>query len=205
MVGYRYSLRVEKEENIAKAVGLSLPISTKQSIEICSAIRRKKLQRAKDILGDAIAKKNAIQMKRFNSDTGHKGGQNKGPGRYPVNACKEVLSLLESAEANARFKGINAENLVITHINAQKSSQQWHYGRFRRRRMKRTTVEIILKEGTKKKDGKAEKKAAGTEENGREKKIVAKEATGKPAEVIVKSEGKKTEEKAKNQEGEKKE
>ena len=38
---------------------------------------------------------------------------------------------------------------VIEHINANKASQPWHYGRKRRSRMKRTHIQIVLKEDKK--------------------------------------------------------
>jgi large subunit ribosomal protein L22 len=141
----KYSYAIEKiEENAAKACGKDLGISTKMAIEICNSLRYKKLDRAKSILKDAIDKKKAIPFKRFHRDLGHKPGM--AAGRYPVNACKEILRLLESTEANAVFKGLSAASLKVTHVCAKKASEPWHYGRHKRRKMKRTHVEIVLTE-----------------------------------------------------------
>ena len=93
------------EKEIAKASGMSLPISTKQSIEICNFIRNKTLEKAKAILERVLEKKEAIPFKRFGSDTGHKRGAI-GAGRYPQKTAKEILKVLDSVEANAQAKGL---------------------------------------------------------------------------------------------------
>jgi large subunit ribosomal protein L22 len=48
----------------------------------------------------------------------HRRGQGFGPGKYPVKVCEKFLKVLESAEANAEYKGLDTENLVITHASA---------------------------------------------------------------------------------------
>jgi|SRR3989344_894874 len=149
---YKYAMQVENE-NSARAVGKSLPISNKQSVEICGFIRGKKLQKAKDMLKQVIEKKMAVPYKRYNQDVGHKTGI--AAGRYPMNASKNILALLEGVEANAQFKGLNTSNLVIKHICAHKAAKQWHYGRKRRRVMKKATIEVIVvEEGEKHKERK---------------------------------------------------
>jgi large subunit ribosomal protein L22 len=157
MVKYTYSKKIEEEENVAKAVGVALPISTKQSIEICNFIRRKPLEKAKQMLIDVMNKKIAVPFKRFNDDMGHKRGKI-AAGRYPEKSCSHILKLLESVEANAQFKGLNTANLAITHICAQKAARPWHYGRQRRRKMKRTNIEVIVEEkAVEKKEEKTDK------------------------------------------------
>ena len=166
----RYSAKIEGE--IAKALGRDLPISKKHSVEICRWIRKKKLEKAKLMLNKVLEKEIAVPYKRHISDLGHKKGA-KGPGRYPIKACKEILKLLESAETNAQFKGMNTGNLIIEHINAQQASRPWHFGRQRRRKMKRAHVEIILKEsrkGKKEEKKKTEKPRTKKETEGSEKK-----------------------------------
>lgn len=138
---------------MAKALGMNLPISRKQSFEICKYIRYKKLNTAKKLLEEVISKKKAVPFGRYNTDLGHK--PKIGPGSYPVKASKEILRLIENAEANAQFKGLNTSNLYINHIKVNQSPKAWHYGRKSRRRMKRATVEVVLGEkvsGEKKKN-----------------------------------------------------
>lgn len=129
---------------MARIVGRSLPISTKFSVEICSLIRKKSTADAKKILQDVIDQKKSVPFRTFNRGLSHKSAN--GPGRYPKNAAIEIIKLLEGVEANAQFKGINTSNLNIIHINAHLASRPWRYGRQRRRKTKRTSIEIIVEE-----------------------------------------------------------
>jgi len=143
---YKYSFNYNKE-SMAKALGRNLPISIKQSAEICSFIRGMNLMKGKELLNEVIYKRKAVPFRRFNMDMGHKTGI--GPGRYPIKASKEILKILETVESNAVSNDLNKDKLVITHINAQKASSPWHFGRHRRRKMKRTHIEVVVKEDKK--------------------------------------------------------
>ncbi len=141
MPKYRYSVKAGEHE--AKAVGVALPISYKHSYEITKAIRGLSLVKAKRFLADVIALRRAVPFTKFNRDVGHKPGM--AAGRYPVKACSFILELLESAEANAQFKGLSASDLVVKHISANKGPKSLRLGR-RRRSAKRAHVEIVLSE-----------------------------------------------------------
>ena len=167
MAGYRYSSKVG--DNSAKAVGINLPISTKVSVEICNMIRGMNVQTAKDLLNEVIKQKRPVPYKRFNGDVGHKKGKI-AAGRYPIKACTEIVKLIESAETNAQFKGLNTGSLVLRHISAQRAAGAWHYGRWRRRQMKRTHLEIIVEESADKKEIKSKSKKAAKEEKKEESK-----------------------------------
>ena len=145
-----------KKETMAKVVGRALPISTRHAIEICNYIRGKNTQKMISFLESVMKKEKVVPFKRFDKGVGHKAGI--AAGRYPIKASSEILKLLKSAEANAQFKALNTSNLVIGHISANKSSMAWHFGRQRRRRMKRTHVEIILTEKESKKGDKKDVK-----------------------------------------------
>lgn len=141
-----YSFKDYNKENMAIGIGRSLPISTKQSIEICNAIRNRSVEYTKEFLNNVAEGKKAVLFRRFNKDMGHK--KKTGPGRYPKKAALGILRLIESIETNAQFKGLNTSNLVIKSIIPNKAAGSWHYGRQRRRRMKRTNIEVVLKEKT---------------------------------------------------------
>lgn len=141
---------------MARAIGMALPISSKQSVEICNFIRNRNINEAKKMLQSVAEKKSAIPFRRYNWDLGHKKGV--GPARYPEKASKEFIKLIETVESNAQFKGLNTSNLVIAHASAHKAGKSWHFGRKSRRRMKRTNVEIIVEETQKKTAGKKEEK-----------------------------------------------
>lgn len=152
-----YAAKIEGE--VAKVLGKDLPISTKHSMEICRFLRKRKLNQAKELLKKVMLFDMAVPYKVHIWDLGHKKGA-KGPGRYPIKACKEILRLLEAVETNAQFKGMNTGNLIIEHICAHKASSPHHYGR-QRGQMKRCHIEIIVKEGAKEKEIKKETKGSG--------------------------------------------
>jgi len=135
---------------MARVIGVALPISFKQSVEICRFIKNRNINDAKTILHKVIEQKTPVPFRRYNWDLGHK--TKTGPARYPKNASKEFIKLIESVEANAQFKGLNTSNLRITHVNAHNAGKAWHYGRKSRRRMKRTNIEIVVEESKNKND-----------------------------------------------------
>ena len=149
----KYSIQ-SLEGNYAKAYGRDLGISTKKSVEICNNLRGKQLKRAEQILEKAIAKEQPIVMKRYIKDMAHKKGM--ATGKYPVKAAVAILKILKNAESNAQNKGLSTKDMIVYHIVAHKASTPWRFGRQRRRKMKRTHIEIVLlekkisKESTKK-------------------------------------------------------
>lgn len=153
-----------ENENMAKAVLRSAGISLKQSIEISNFIKKKKVSDAIKIMEGVLKETGAIPFKRFTEGAGHKKGI--GAGKYPKKAASAFINLLKSVEANAQNKGLSTTELVITSICANKAATQWHYGRKRRRRMKRAHVEIYVKEGKKQ-----EKKSDRPKEVKKEEKL----------------------------------
>ena len=106
--------------HFASVNAYALPISTKQSVEIASFLRNRKVSQAKTLLSEVIAMKMAVPFKRYNRDVGHKPGI--AAGRYPIKASKEFLNLLNTLEANAEFKGLDSKNLIISTIKANKGT-----------------------------------------------------------------------------------
>ena len=139
-----YTFRNYDKEHMARTVGLALPVSFKQSVEVCRFIKYKNVADAKKMLMEVIEKKRAVPFKRFDFDLSHK--KKIGPGRYPEKTSEELIRLIEDVESNAQFKGLNTSNLIITHISAHKAGKAWHYGRQSRRRMKRTNIELVVEE-----------------------------------------------------------
>ncbi|MDI6856015.1 MAG: 50S ribosomal protein L22 [Candidatus Thermoplasmatota archaeon] len=150
MAKLNYSLKVEPEGS-AKALGRELKISPKKSMELCCAIKGKKLADAKKYLEDVIALKRAVPFHRFKRDVPHRKGKGIMAGRYPVNAAKGILETLQHAEHNAEYKGLDPDNMYIYHIAV-------HRGRVIKGRMPRafgratpwdthtSNIEVILKE-----------------------------------------------------------
>ncbi|MEM2915823.1 MAG: 50S ribosomal protein L22 [Candidatus Woesearchaeota archaeon] len=142
MTTYHYTTKASANE--AKAVGIALPVSYKQSYEVAKFIRGKNVQLAKKMLEDVIAMRRPVPMTRFHRDTGHKHGM--AAGRFPINTCTHILKLIKNAESNAQFKGLSTANLIVRHVAAQRGPTSFRYGRHRRRQAKRAHIEIILRE-----------------------------------------------------------
>ena len=133
------------DKSMARAMGVALPVSTKKTVEVCSFVKGRELSKAIRLLEGVIAEQVAVPFHKYaKGGTGHKPGI--GPGRYPKNVCTEVIKLLRQVEANARNRGLNAAGLVVSSILAKKAAKAWHFGRQRRRQMKRTHIEVVVSE-----------------------------------------------------------
>tara|TARA_Y100000310_G_scaffold345606_1_gene467188 strand:+ start:12489 stop:13043 length:555 start_codon:yes stop_codon:yes gene_type:complete len=144
-----YATKNFDKNTMAKAQSISLPVSLKQSVEVCKFIQNKKYSRAVKILEDVKLMKIAVPYTRFNrGGTGHRKGM--GPGRYPVKVCGYMLKLLRSVHANAGQKGLDTNNLIVKSVIAKQGPKTSRYGRKRGRTAKRTHLEIVLVENKKK-------------------------------------------------------
>jgi large subunit ribosomal protein L22 len=106
-------------------------ISIKHSTAICKELKGKKLESAKNFLENLLDKKISLKEKY-----------------YPT-AAKQILEILESAEANAKQKGLAEEKLFIRKIKADQGfaftrpRSRWH---LRGRKVKSTTLLVELGE-----------------------------------------------------------
>jgi large subunit ribosomal protein L22 len=113
-----YSAQGLDDETTARAIGRELPISPKKAFELCRELRGKSVEDAKEYLGRVIALEQPVPMHRHKMMVAHKRGV--GPGRYPVKVAKYVLKVLESAEENAGFKGLEVESMRIKVASANR-------------------------------------------------------------------------------------
>ncbi|MDZ4171071.1 MAG: 50S ribosomal protein L22 [Methanobacteriaceae archaeon] len=121
MAKIKYAFNEDNKAKTAKAVGKSLKISPKHAVELCRELRGKKIESAKVYLEDVINMDKPVPFKRHNKKVGHRKGLQGWPsGRYPVKAATQILKVLENAEANAEYKGLDAENLKIMHISSHR-------------------------------------------------------------------------------------
>jgi large subunit ribosomal protein L22 len=119
MPKWGYSITDIEPEKTAKASGHEIRVSHKHAREVCKTIKGMKLDQAKEYLHQVILKKKPVPFKRSNKKVGHRHGLEKAfAGRYPVNAAKQILKVLEGAEANAEYKGLDMERLRIIHASA---------------------------------------------------------------------------------------
>ncbi len=114
-----YSVLGLDADTTAKASGRELRVSPKVAREVCLAIKGMKLDEAKGFLGIVRQWKKAVPFRRHRKKVPHRHGlQLYAAGRYPVKAAEKILEVLESAESNAMYKGLDTERLRVVHAAA---------------------------------------------------------------------------------------
>lgn len=143
-----YSVKYGDESDISKAVGRDLDISFKHAVVICDAIRDMKVNKAIELLGGVQEFKEVIPFRKFNKGVGHRSGDIK-IGKYPQKAAKEIQMVLKGVEANADYKGLDTDSLVIVHASAQKGRSRMGIrpkGRWKRWKLQYVHVFVAAKE-----------------------------------------------------------
>ena len=154
MPKWGYSIAEEEldPEKTVRASGRELRVSHKHAREVCRTIKGMMLTQAKQYLRDVMDKKRAVPFRRFKKKLGHRHGLEKAyAGKYPVKAAKHILKIVEGAEANAEYKGLDTERLRIIHAS---TSQGMKIKRYMMRAQGRSTqkfetsshIEIVLEE-----------------------------------------------------------
>ncbi len=133
----------------AKALGKEMPISPKFAREVCGMIRGKKVDTAIRQLEEVIELKRAVPLKRYNKRVSHKAGV--GPGRFPQKAAKAILGVLESAAANAEYKGLDVSNMAVMTISASRGRtipghMPRAHGRATQWNQETVNIEVIIEE-----------------------------------------------------------
>merc|ERR1712062_19231 len=110
----------------AKARGSNLRVHFKNTRETAQAIKKMPLNRATTYLKNVIAQKEIIPFRRFMGDVGRhaqaKVHSTSGTqGRWPKKSAEFLLHLLKNAESNAEYKGLDADHLVVDHIQVNRA------------------------------------------------------------------------------------
>lgn len=129
---------MENTEKFAIVNGRDLPISKKQSVEVCRFIKGKKIDDALKMLNEVIKEKRAVPMR---GEIPHRKGMMSG--RFPKKTSYYFIKLLKSLSANALKKNLDISNLKI-HAMANTAARPARGGRFRRK-FKRAHVTLIVK------------------------------------------------------------
>mmetsp|Transcript_18939 Transcript_18939/g.19676 ORF Transcript_18939/g.19676 Transcript_18939/m.19676 type:complete len:189 (+) Transcript_18939:46-612(+) len=122
----RYS---QDPDNLTKAVKARvshLRVHYKHCREICAAIKGLHLPKAKTYLQNVLVQKAAIPFTKYTGGIGRHAIAKtyKAPGDkvgFPVKATKSFLDLLRNLEANAEAKGLDADQITITHAQANQA------------------------------------------------------------------------------------
>ncbi len=152
MPEFGYSVVELDAEKTSRASGRELRMSPKHAREICKTIKGMRVDKAKRFLGQVLIKQQPVPFRRFVKKLGHRRGMQKAMvGKYPIKATGLILKVLESAEANAEFKGLDVERLRIIHASAYpgikiKRAIPRAFGRSSPKNKTLTHVEIALME-----------------------------------------------------------
>ncbi len=137
-----YNVQDYDPSRMARACKRYVRISWKASVEIGKAIKGMNVEKARRFLQDVIEMKRAVPFGRFNRDVAHKPGI--GAGRYPVNAAKEILDLINSAVKNAENQGLDVSKLFIKSFLVMKAPTFYRPRRSPLRGQKRKSVHISV-------------------------------------------------------------
>jgi ribosomal protein L22 len=128
---------VKRDE--ATVNGISLPISTKDSVAICKFIRGKSIDKALSDLELVSKLKKAIPMK---GEIPHRKGKGIMAGRYMTKPVGFFIKMLKNLKANANMNEM--EEPIITEAVPNRASRP--YGRFGAVKRKRTHIYIKVVE-----------------------------------------------------------
>lgn len=105
-------------ETTACARGKDMHCSPKASRNIAATIKGMRVAQAKAFLEAVVEKKTPVPYRYRFRKIKHRKGEGFGPGAFPVKAASKALKVLENAENNAEYKGLDAEDLRIVHASA---------------------------------------------------------------------------------------
>ncbi|MDK2789785.1 MAG: large subunit ribosomal protein [Methanothermococcus sp.] len=151
MAKLKYKIEADPKKT-ANAMGRSLRISRKHSIEICRKLNGMKLDDAIAFLKRVIDLKEPVPFKRHDKDVPHRKGKlGWHAGRFPQKASEEILKVLDNAKKNAEYKGLNTEKLRIKHISSNKGFTIKRYmprafGRASPKFQETVHIQVILEE-----------------------------------------------------------
>ena len=128
MPKWGYSVQNLDLYSTVKASGREVSVSHKAAREICKTIKGMRLEMAKEFLNQVIMKRRSVPFRRFKKKVPHREDiQSFYAGRYPVKAAKEILKVIEGAEANAEYMGLDTEKLYIIHASAYPGRKRKKY------------------------------------------------------------------------------
>jgi large subunit ribosomal protein L17e len=114
------------KETTAMARGDNIRAHFKNTRETAMAIKGKTLPSALQYLEDVLNHKRCVPFRRFN------GGPSRTPqakefkasqGRWPEKSVRVVIGLLKNLEANAEFKKLDTDAIVINHVSVQRAAK----------------------------------------------------------------------------------
>jgi len=139
-------------EEIARAKANELDISPKHAFEIARFIRRMRTDDAIEYLRKVVALEKAIPLRVYNKKVPHRHGLDRWhSGRYPQKAAGAYIWLLSAAQKNAEYIGLDAANLKIVHVQANRGRRHQAFfpramGRATPKNRETVNLEVIVRE-----------------------------------------------------------
>ncbi len=139
-------------EEIARAKANELDISPKHAFEIARFIRRMRTDDAIEYLRKVVALEKAIPLRVYNKKVPHRHGLDRWhSGRYPQKAAGAYIRLLSAAQKNAEYIGLDAANLKIVHVQANRGRRHQAFfpramGRATPKNRETVNLEVIVRE-----------------------------------------------------------
>ncbi len=141
-------------KKVAKAFLSNQRASLKFSTELCREIKDRPLDKAERMVTNILEHKAFLPLRVYNKKVAHRKGDSVSfakAGRYPERVCEVFLKLFELVKANADFKGLDSERLLIVHAFASQGFRRFSgqskgkiAGKLRAK--KATHIEIIVRE-----------------------------------------------------------
>ncbi|CRL01912.1 CLUMA_CG015060, isoform A [Clunio marinus] len=119
-----YAREPEVISKSCKSRGDNLRVHFKNTRETALAIKRMTLRRAQRFLKNVTEKKECVPFRRYNGGVGRCAQAKQwgtSIGRWPKKSADFLLQLLKNAEANADYKGLDIDRLVIDHIQVNRA------------------------------------------------------------------------------------
>merc|ERR1711862_864620 len=120
----KYAREPPVKKNAVKAKGTDLIVSFKNTYNTARAVRNMTLHDAKAYLNACLERQRCIPMRKYCGSQGrHAQAKEFGltKGRWPTKSIKVVMGLVENMIANATTKTLDAQDLVINHVQINKA------------------------------------------------------------------------------------
>merc|ERR1712106_283497 len=104
----------------------NLRVHFKNTRETAQAIKKMPLHRATAYLQNVLNKTEIIPFRRFMGGVGRHAQaavHGTAQGRWPHKSAEFLLHMLKNAESNAEYKGLDADHLIIEHIQVNRAAK----------------------------------------------------------------------------------
>lgn len=151
MARFNYSFDAFNPDKHARASIRELDISHKHAREIAVAIKGMNIDTANQYLEDVVEKRRAVPFRRYKEQVGHRSDPGVMAGRYPKKAALAFIRLIADLEANAEFRGFDADFMKIINVTVHKGRILKRFmpramGRNTARNDAQTHIEIVAEE-----------------------------------------------------------